>query len=108
MVRIQQDMKLAEVMGKILSEEYAAVPPTDYKKQVRIQIMLKAMASESFCNELEQEIQVSLSAPTRLDEIDALIEDLPCGVEEILERHGVIKTAKEFVQLYKMKEGGTK
>lgn len=108
MVRIQQDVPLYKVLGTILIDGYAAVPPTNYKKQIRIQMKNEAWQDEAFCNEVERVIADSFSDNPRIDEIEDLIDEMPEDLEKVLKRYGVISRAKEFAKPNKMAEGGAK
>lgn len=107
MVRIQEDIALWRVLDKIL-EDYAAEPPTTYKKQIRIQMKNEAWQDEAFCNEVERIIADSFSDNPRVDEIEDLIDEMPEDLEKVLKRYGIIERAKEFAKLNKMAEGGAK
>ena len=107
MVRIQDDLMLEEVMDRIL-DEYAAVPPSDYKKQLRFQIRNKASQDEGFRNAFEREIEDEFSEPPRLDEIEDFINEMSPTLKDILDQYGVRARAKEFTELNKMAEGGAK
>lgn len=107
MVRIQDDITLVEVLDRILVD-YAAEPPTTYRKQIRIQMRNEAMQSQAFCNEVESEIENSFSDYPRIDEIEDLIDEMPDWLERVLNSYGVIRRAKEFAKLNKMAEGGAK
>ena len=108
MVRIQEDIALWIVLDKILEEDYAAEPPTTYKKQIRIQMKNEALQDEAFCNEVERIIEDSFSDNPRIDEIEDLIDEMPEDLENVLKRYGVVERAKEFAKLNKMAEGGAK
>ena len=108
MVRIQEDIALWKVLDKILEEDYAAEPPTTYKKQIRIQMKNEAWQDEAFCNEVERIIADSFSDNPRIDEIEDLINEMPEDLEKVLKRYGVVERAKEFAKLNKMAEGGAK
>ena len=107
MVRIQDDLTLVEVLDRILAD-YAAEPPTTYRKQIRIQMRNEAMQSQAFCNEVESEIENSFSDYPRIDEIEDLIDEMPDWLERVLNSYGVIRRAKKFAKLNKMAEGGAK
>lgn len=108
MVRIQEDIALWIVLDKILEEDYAAEPPTTYKKQIRIQMKNEALQDEAFCNEVERIIEDSFSDNPRIDEIEDLIDEMPEDLEKVLKRYGVIERAKKFSQKNKKIEGGAK
>lgn len=107
MVRIQDDLTLVEVLDRILAD-YAAEPPTTYKKQIRIQMRNEAMQSEAFCNEVEREIEDEFTGSPRLDEIEDFINEMPPTLAEILDRYDIRKLAKKFSKTNKMAEGGAK
>lgn len=107
MVRIQDDLTLEEVIDRILADN-AAEPPTTYKKQILIQMKNESWQDEAFCNEVERIIADSFSDNPRIDEIEDLINEMPEDLEKVLNRHGVVKRAKEFAKLNKMAEGGAK
>ena len=108
MVRIQDDVALWKVLDKILVEDYAAEPPTTYKKQIRIQMKSEAWQDEAFCNEVERIIADSFSDYPRVDEIEDLIDEMPEDLEKVLKRYGVIKRAKKFSKTNKKTKGGAK
>ena len=108
MVRIQQDVPLYKVLDMILIDGYAAVPPTNYKKQIRIQMKSEAWQDEAFCNEVERIIADSFSDNPRIDEIEDLIDEMPEDLEKVLKNYGVISMAKKFAKRNKMAEGGAK
>lgn len=108
MVRIQEDIALWIVLDKILEEDYAAEPPTTYKKQIRIQMKNEAWQDEAFCNEVERIIADSFSDNPRIDEIEDLIDEMPEDLEKVLKRYGVIERAKKFSKKNKKTEGGAK
>lgn len=108
MVRIQEDIALWIVLDKILEEDYAAEPPTTYKKQIRIQMKNEALQDEAFCDEVERIIADSFSDNPRIDEIEDLIDEMPEDLEKVLKRYGVIERAKKFSQKNKKTEGGAK
>ncbi len=97
MVRIQDDLTLVEVLDRILAD-YAAEPPTTYKKQIRIQMRNEAMQSEAFCNEVEREIEDEFTGSPRLDEIEDFINEMPPTLAEILDRYDIRKLAKKVFQ----------
>lgn len=94
MIRIQQDISVAEAMQKILEDDYAAVPPSNYKKQLRFQIHNMAIQDEDFCNVFERVVEDEFSDIPRLDEIEDLIDEMPQSLKDILEQYGIIETAK--------------
>ena len=108
MVRIQEDIALWIVLDKILEEDYAAEPPTTYKKQIRIQMKNEALQDEAFCNEVERIIADSFSDNPRIDEIEDLIDEMPEDLEKVLKWYGVIERAKKFSKKNKKTEGGAK
>ena len=97
MIRIQKDISVVEAMGAILAD-YAATPPSDYNKQLRIQIHNTAVDDEGFCNAFEREVEDEFSEPPRLDEIEDLIDEMPQSLKDILEQYGIIETAKQFAK----------
>lgn len=98
MIRIQQDISVAEAMRKILEDDYAAVPPSNYKRQLRTQINNVAIQDERFCNAFERVIEDEFSDIPRLDEIEDLIDEMPQSLKDILEQYGIIETAKQFAK----------
>lgn len=108
MVRIQQDVPLYKALDMILIDGYAAVPPTDYKKQVRIQMKNEALGNEAFCNAIEREIEDEFSSAPRLDEIEDFINEMMPTLADILDRYDIRKRAKEVCKINQMKEGGAK
>ncbi len=98
MIRIRQDISVAEAMRKILEDDYAAVPPSNYKRQLRTQINNVAVQDERFCNAFERVIEDEFSDIPRLDEIEDLIDEMPQSLKDILEQYGIIETAKQFAK----------
>ena len=98
MIRIQQDISVAEAMRKILEDDYAAVPPSNYKRQLRMQIHNVAVQDEGFCNDFERVVEDEFSDIPRLDEIEDLIDEMPQSLKDILEQYGIIETAKQFAK----------
>ena len=98
MIRIQQDISVAEAMRKILEDDYAAVPPFNYKRQLRTQINNVAVQDEGFCNAFVQVIEDEFSGIPRLDEIEDLIDEMPQSLKDILEQYDIIETAKRFAK----------
>lgn len=108
MVRTQQDVPLYKVLDTILIDGYAAVPPTNYKKQLRIQMKHEAWVNEAFRNEMEREIEDEFSSAPRIDEIEDFINEMSPTLTDMLDRYEIRKRAKEFAKLNKMAEGGAK
>ena len=101
MVRIQQDVPLYKVLDMILIDGYAAVPPTNYKKQILIQMKNESWQDEAFCKEVDRIIADSFSDNPRIDEIEDLIDEMPEDLEKVLKRYGVVERAKRFAELNK-------
>ena len=95
MIRIQKDISVVDAMDALL-EEYAAVPQSDYKKQLRMQIRNTAMQNEGFRNEFEREVEEEFSEPPRLDEIEDMINEMSPTLAEVLDNYDVRKKAKRF------------
>lgn len=97
MIRIQKDISVAEAMDSILTE-YAAVPPSNYKRQLRTQINNVALQDEGFCNAFERVIEDEFFGIPRLDEIEDLIDGMPQSLKDILDQYGILETAKMFAK----------
>jgi len=108
MVHIQQDMPLYKVLDTILLDGYAAVPPTNYKKQLRIQMKHEAWVNEAFRNEMEGAIEDEFSSAPRIDEIEDFIDEMSPTLTDILDRYEIRKRAKDISKLLKTAEGGAK
>lgn len=98
MIRIRQDMSVAEAMRKILENNYAGVPPSVYKRQLRMQINNVAIQDERFCNAFERVIEDEFSDIPRLDEIEDLIDEMPQSLKDILDQYGIRERAKRNVK----------
>lgn len=95
MVRIQQDMELWKVLDVILAD-YSAVPPSDYKGQLRVQMRNEAMMTEAFTNAIEREIEDAFSRPPRIDEIEDWISEMPSNLAYVLDHYGIRETARRI------------
>lgn len=97
MMDIQTQMTVEQVMDELL-KEYAAVPPENYKKQLRIQIRNEAAQDENFARAFEMGVADYFSSAPRLDEIEDYLNEMDPAVEELLDYHGILDRARRIAK----------
>ena len=95
MMNILTQKTVAEVIDEILVKNYAALPPSDFEKQLRIQISRKAALDTAFAEAFEDAAHYDgYAVPTDLDGIDEVITALPRGLEDLLDETGIYEQAR--------------